>query len=117
MFTSDTSCLPNEPVQVAHFVGHSALPCSTCDTTNARTVVALKLIRWEIVKGCLFRRMPVGQRAVNADHRGNVAATIDVIDELELVREVISREFDHATFKIAIVTAHIPVDMSFHEVN
>ena len=38
--------------------------------------------------------MPVCKGAVDADHRRDVTAAVDVIDELELVRELVAGELD-----------------------
>ena len=60
--------------------------------------------------------MTVRKGAVDADHRRDVTAAVDVIDELELIRELVARELDETTLELTIVTAHILIDVTLHEV-
>ena len=116
MLARDASGFPDQPVQVAHPVGHPALGGAAGHPSDARRIVASKLVRREIVKRALLRGMTVRKGAVDADHRRDVTAAVDVIDELELIRELVARELDETTLELTIVTAHILIDVTLHEV-
>ena len=68
------------------------------------------------MKRALLRGMTVRKGAVDADHRRDVTAAVDVIDELELIRELVARELDETTLELTIVTAHILIYVTLHEV-